>query len=163
MTDTHTQARRQYRGCLEAQTYFLMKEQLTTDEVEILNKCGNSARKEVLPVVNPYWERGEFRLSWSRRIAALNIVATTTCGTRSAGWSTVGAGLVSMELSRIDGSLATFMGCTCRAGDAVDQHPRRKSRSGAGYRRWPRRRNRRVRPSEPDPGPLWSLSKPPPA
>ena len=44
-------------GAARGTDYFLMKEQLTKDEQDLLH----SVRKfEVLPIVNSYWERGEF-------------------------------------------------------------------------------------------------------
>jgi glutaryl-CoA dehydrogenase len=111
MTDPTTLKLVDNIGAARGTDYFLMKEQLTTDEVEILNKVRKFGEEEVLPVVNPYWERGEFPFELVPKIAALNIVGDNNMrdyGCRP--MSTVGAGLVSMELSRIDGSLATFMG-----------------------------------------------------
>jgi hypothetical protein len=44
-------------GAARGTDYFPMKEQLTKDEQDLLH----SVRKfEVLPIVNSYWERGEF-------------------------------------------------------------------------------------------------------
>jgi hypothetical protein len=67
-----------------------------------------SASAEILPVVNPYWERGEFPFELVPRIAALNIVGDTMVGYGTTPMSAVGAGLLSYELSRVDGSIATF-------------------------------------------------------
>jgi len=111
MTDPTTLKLVDNIGAARGTDYFLMKEQLTEEEVEILHKVRKFGEEEVLPVVNPYWERGEFPFELIPKIAALNIVGDNNMrdyGCRP--MSTVGAGLVSMELSRIDGSLATFMG-----------------------------------------------------
>ena len=89
--------------------YFLMKEQLTKDEVEILSRVREFGEEEVLPIVNSYWERGEFPFELVPKIAALNLVGDHNMrehGCRP--MSAVGSGLVMMELSRIDGSIATF-------------------------------------------------------
>ena len=89
--------------------YFLMKEQLTKDEVEILSRVREFGEEEVLPIVNSYWERGEFPFQLVPKIAALNLVGDHNMrehGCRP--MSAVGSGLVMMELSRIDGSIATF-------------------------------------------------------
>jgi len=111
MTDPTTLKLVDNIGAARGTDYFLMKQQLTEEEVEILHKVRKFGEEEVLPVVNPYWERGEFPFELIPKIAALNIVGDNNMrdyGCRP--MSTVGAGLVSMELSRIDGSLATFMG-----------------------------------------------------
>ena len=109
MTDPTTLKLVDNIGAARGTDYFLMKEQLTKDEVEILEKVRKFGEEEVLPVVNPYWERGEFPFELIPKIAALNIVGDNNMrdyGCRP--MSTVGAGLISMELSRIDGSFATF-------------------------------------------------------
>jgi glutaryl-CoA dehydrogenase len=109
MTDPTTLKLVDNIGAARGTDYFLMKEQLTRDEVEILDKVRKFGEEEVLPVVNPYWERGEFPFELIPKIAALNIVGDNNMrdyGCRP--MSTVGAGLISMELSRIDGSFATF-------------------------------------------------------
>jgi Acyl-CoA dehydrogenase, N-terminal domain len=60
-------------------------------------------------VVSSYWERGEFPFELVPKIAAFNLVADHNMrdhGCRP--MSAVGAGLVMMELSRIESSVATF-------------------------------------------------------
>jgi glutaryl-CoA dehydrogenase len=109
MTDPATLKLVDNIGAARGTDYFLMKEQLTKDEVELLHKVRKFGEEEVLPVVNPYWERGEFPFDLVPKIAALNIVGDNNMrdyGCRP--MSTVGAGLISMELSRVDGSFATF-------------------------------------------------------
>ena len=68
------------------------------------------AEAEVLPVVNRYWERDEFPFELVPRFAELNIVGDTMAGYGTTPMSAVGSGLVSYELSRVDGSIATFFG-----------------------------------------------------
>ena len=109
MTDPATLKLVDNIGAARGTDYFLMMEQLTKDEVELLHKVRKFGEEEVLPVVNPYWERGEFPFDLVPKIAALNIVGDNNMrdyGCRP--MSTVGAGLISMELSRVDGSFATF-------------------------------------------------------
>jgi glutaryl-CoA dehydrogenase len=89
--------------------YFLMKEQLTREEAEILKEVRDFGEREVLPIVNSYWERGEFPFELVPKIAALNIVGDHNMRVQGCRQMTaVGAGLVMMELSRIDSSVATF-------------------------------------------------------
>ena len=89
--------------------YFLMKEQLSQDETEILAQVREFGEEHVLPLVNAYWERGEFPFELIPKIAALNIAGDHNMrehGCRA--MTAVGAGLVMMELSRIDTSISTF-------------------------------------------------------
>ena len=89
--------------------YFLMKEQLTPEEDKILSDVREFGEREVLPIVNSYWERGEFPFELVPKIAALNIVGDHNMRVHGCRPMTaVGAGLVMMELSRIDSSVATF-------------------------------------------------------
>lgn len=89
--------------------YFLMKEQLSKEEQAILQSVREFGESEVLPIVNPYWERAEFPFELVPKIAALNLVGDHNMrdhGCRP--MSAIGSGLVMMELSRIDASIATF-------------------------------------------------------
>ena len=105
-------------GLARETDYYLMTEQLTEDELGLLYRVRKFAEAEVLPVVNPYWERGEFPFELVPRIAALNIVGDTLVGYGTTPMSAVGAGLLSYELSRVD---ASDVLCRARrAGDAVD-------------------------------------------
>src|SRR5258707_12863377 len=52
--------------------------------------------------------RGEFPFELVPRLAELNIVGDTMVGYGTTPMSAVGSGLVTYELSRIDGSIATF-------------------------------------------------------
>lgn len=96
-------------GAARGTDYFLMKEQLTSDEQELLHSVRKFGEAEVLPIVNPYWERGEFPFELVPKIAALGLAGDYNMrdyGCRP--MSAIGAGLVMMELSRIDASIATF-------------------------------------------------------
>ena len=95
-------------GLARETDYFLMKEQLTGDELELMYKVRKFGETEILPVVNPYWERGEFPFELVPRLAGLNIVGDTMVGYGTTPMSAVGAGLLAYELSRVDGSIATF-------------------------------------------------------
>jgi glutaryl-CoA dehydrogenase len=95
-------------GLARETDYYLMKEQLTPDETDLLYKVRKFAETEVLPVVNPFWERGEFPFDLIPKFAELNIVGDTMEGYGTTPMSAVGSGLVAYELSRVDGSIATF-------------------------------------------------------
>src|SRR5258708_33971251 len=85
-----------------------MTGQLDEDELGLLHRVRKFAETEVLPVVNPYWERGEFPFELVPRLAELNIVGDTMVGYGTTPMSAVGSGLLTYELIRGDDSLATF-------------------------------------------------------
>src|ERR1700757_3290841 len=60
--------------------YFLMKDQLTDHELEIMGKVRAFGEAEILPIVNEYWERGEFPFDVIPKLAALNIVGDYNLG-----------------------------------------------------------------------------------
>ena len=91
--------------------YFLMKDQLTDQETEIMYKVRAFGEAEVLPIVNDYWERCEFPLELIPKLAALIIVGDHNLGDYGCTpMSAVANGLITYELSRIDGSVCTFFG-----------------------------------------------------
>jgi len=96
-------------GLARETDYFLMADQLTEQEKEIFAKVRAFGEAEILPVVNEYWERGEFPFELVPKLAALNVVGDYNLGDCGCTpMSAVAAGLVTYELSRIDGSIATF-------------------------------------------------------
>ncbi len=64
----------------------------------------------MLPVFSGYWERAEFPWELARRLGELGLVGDGLEGYGCPPMSALSAGLVSMELSRGDGSLGTFLG-----------------------------------------------------
>jgi glutaryl-CoA dehydrogenase len=111
MTDPTTLKLAENIGAARGTDYFLMKEQLTPDEVAILNKVRKFGEEEVLPIINPYWERGEFPFELIPKFKALNIVGDWNLRDHGCTpMSAVANGLITMELSRIDGSVCTFFG-----------------------------------------------------
>jgi glutaryl-CoA dehydrogenase len=97
-------------GLARETDYFLMKDQLTEDELGLLYKVRSFAESEVLPVVNQYWERDEFPFELIPKFAGLKIVGDTMVGYGTTPMSAVGSGLAMYELSRVDGSIGTFFG-----------------------------------------------------
>jgi glutaryl-CoA dehydrogenase len=96
-------------GLARETDYFLMKDQLTDREKEIFAQVRAFGEAEILPIVNENWERGEFPFDLIPKLAALNIVGDYNLGDYGCTpMSAVAAGLVTYELSRIDGSIATF-------------------------------------------------------
>src|SRR6478735_4058966 len=64
---------------------------------------------EVLPVIDGYWERGEYPLHLLRRLGELDLLRDGIDVGGHAPMSSMAAGLVTMEISRGDGSVATMI------------------------------------------------------
>jgi glutaryl-CoA dehydrogenase len=90
--------------------FYLLDELLTGEERAIRDRLRAFCEAEVLPVINDYWERAEFPFELVPKIASLGLAGGTIDGHGCPGMSAVGAGLVSMEWARADGSLGTFFG-----------------------------------------------------
>jgi glutaryl-CoA dehydrogenase len=109
-TDPNTSSLADQIGLARDTDYFLMREQLTADELTILLKVREFGEQEVLPIANDYWERGEFPFELIPRLKELAVVGDGMTGYGCTPMSAVGSGLVSYEISRIDGSIGTFLG-----------------------------------------------------
>jgi glutaryl-CoA dehydrogenase len=90
--------------------YFLLREQLSEDEIDYLERARRFVDDELLPVIGEYWERAEFPLELARRLGALGLIGDGIEGYGCPAMSAIAAGLVQMELSRGDGSLGVFAG-----------------------------------------------------
>jgi len=97
-------------GLARETDYYLMKDQLTEDELGLLYKVRQFAEAEILPVAGSYWERDEFPFELVPKLAGLNIVGDTMAGYGTTPMSAIGSGLLMYELSRVDGSIGTFFG-----------------------------------------------------
>lgn len=89
--------------------YYLMDELLTDQEREIRDKVRDFCDREVVPVINKYWENAEFPFELVPKIADLGIAGETVEGYGCPGMSAVASGLATMEMARGDGSVKTFL------------------------------------------------------
>ena len=90
--------------------YFHIADQLTREELSYLERTRDFVDKDVLPVINGYWERAEFPWPLIKKLAKLRIVGDGIDGYGCPPMSPLATGLVHMELNRGDGSLGTFVG-----------------------------------------------------
>jgi hypothetical protein len=113
---------------------------LGTDVVGIAQEFGEQERDdlartrafvddEVLPVINGFWERAEFPVSLVRRTGELGLVSDGIDYPGVPPMSPASAGLVAIEPSRGDGSLATSAGVQAGSTPAA--------RSTTPSPRWP--------------------------
>jgi glutaryl-CoA dehydrogenase len=90
--------------------YFLLRDQLTSEELDYLERTRAFVEDEVLPVSADYWERAEFPVALARRLGELGLIGDGIVGYGCPPMSPLAAGLIYMELSRGDGSLGVFAG-----------------------------------------------------
>jgi glutaryl-CoA dehydrogenase len=96
-----------------ATDYFLLREEFTAQQLAYLERTRAFVHDEVLPVINGYWERAEFPWPLVKRLGELGLVGGGISGYGCPAMDALSAGLIDMELSRGDGSLATFVGVHC--------------------------------------------------
>jgi glutaryl-CoA dehydrogenase len=90
--------------------YYQLDDLLSDDERAIRDRVRAFADREVLPIINDYWERAEFPFELIPKLAELEVAGTVIDGYGCPGMSRLAAGLVTRELSRADGSVNTFFG-----------------------------------------------------
>jgi glutaryl-CoA dehydrogenase len=90
--------------------YFLIRDQLTDEELDYLERTRRFVEDEVLPVIGDYWERAEFPIELARRLGELGLIGDGIEGYGCPPMSPLAAGLIHMELNRGDGSLGVFCG-----------------------------------------------------
>jgi glutaryl-CoA dehydrogenase len=90
--------------------FYRIDDLLEPQEREVRDRVRSFCDKQVLPIINDYWERAEFPFELVPRLAELGLAGGTIQGYGCPGLSEVAAGLVAMELARADGSVCTFFG-----------------------------------------------------
>src|SRR5215468_1286662 len=85
--------------------YYQVDDLLTDQERALRWRVRDFCDREVLPVINRYWEAAEFPHELVPKLAALGVCGGTIEGYGCPGMSAVAAGLVAQELARGDGSL----------------------------------------------------------
>ena len=93
-----------------ATDFYLMDELLTPREREVRDRVREFSDREVIPMINDYWEEAEFPFEIVPKLARLEVAGGTTKGYGCPGLSPMASGLVGMELARGDGSICTFYG-----------------------------------------------------
>lgn len=83
---------------------------LTAQEQEAIGRLRAWAETEAKPIVNDYWERAEFPHQLVKPLLELDVARWAWEETKPFPNSAVFRGLASMELSRVDASVSTFVG-----------------------------------------------------
>ncbi|MFS0716405.1 acyl-CoA dehydrogenase family protein [Arthrobacter sp. 1P04PC] len=99
---------------------YLLTEALGTDPAALFtgirdedraywDRARGFVQDEVLPVIDGYWERAEYPVHLLRRLGELDLLRDGIDVEGHAPMSSMAAGLVTMEISRGDGSVATMI------------------------------------------------------
>ncbi|HEY6410458.1 MAG TPA: acyl-CoA dehydrogenase family protein, partial [Ktedonobacteraceae bacterium] len=78
--------------------FYLMDELLTDEERAIRDKVRAFSDREVIPIINDYWERAEFPFDLIPKLAQLGVAGSNIHGYGCPGLSAVAAGLIALEL-----------------------------------------------------------------
>jgi glutaryl-CoA dehydrogenase len=90
--------------------YYKILDVLDAKERTIAQHVREFAEAEIAPIIEDYWLRDEFPQEIIPKMSALNIAGVGYLGYGAAGGSWLLNGIVAMELSRVDSSMATFWG-----------------------------------------------------
>lgn len=83
---------------------------LTPDERDILLRWRAFMRSEVAPIINDYWERGEFPMHLIPKLGALTMDTIGKGQTHIPRMSPLLSGMLTAEVARVDPSLCSFLG-----------------------------------------------------
>ena len=83
---------------------------LSDDDQELLGRVRGFMEEQVAPIINHHWVRASFPFEIIPGLRALNIAGLSYQGYGCPGKSTLLDGFVSMEMARVDPSIATFFG-----------------------------------------------------
>ena len=83
---------------------------LDDEDRKVLHRVREFMDTEVAPIINDYWTRAQFPRQLIPGLAELGIAGTPYAGYGCPGKSTLLDGMIAMELSRGDPSVATFYG-----------------------------------------------------
>ncbi len=90
--------------------YYGLDEKLTEKQRSVRDQVRAFVQQEVLPNINPYWEKAEFPWPIAEKIKELPIIGGPIGTHGAAGLDFVEMGLVAYELAKGDGSIGTFYG-----------------------------------------------------
>lgn len=90
--------------------YYGLDEKLTEKQKATRDRVRSFVNEEVLPNINPYWEKAEFPWEIAKKIPELGILGGPIPTHGGAGLDFYEMGLTMYELAKGDGSISTFYG-----------------------------------------------------
>ncbi|MGO2658743.1 acyl-CoA dehydrogenase family protein [Mycetocola reblochoni] len=83
---------------------------LAPHELDALSRLRGFMESEIAPIADRYWERAEFPHQIIRPLLDTGVASWTWPETRDTEYSAVFRGFASLEMSRVDASISTFIG-----------------------------------------------------
>jgi glutaryl-CoA dehydrogenase len=90
--------------------FYRIADLLNDEERALVKRVREFMEKEVAPIIEDYWARDKFPFEIIPRMATLGIGGIGYEGYECAGGSMLLNGFISLELARVDASIATFWG-----------------------------------------------------
>lgn len=90
--------------------FYELGKSLPHHEREIQLRVREFMQREIKPIANEYWNRGEFPMHIIPKMAELDIAGLTYQGYGCPGHSALLEGFLAMEMARVDTSISTFFG-----------------------------------------------------
>jgi glutaryl-CoA dehydrogenase len=90
--------------------FYRIADLLNGEERALVKRVRDFMEKEVAPIIEDYWARDKFPFEIIPRMATLGIGGIGYEGYQCAGGSMLLNGFISLELARVDASIATFWG-----------------------------------------------------
>lgn len=90
--------------------FYELGKTLSPEEREIQLQVREFMNKEIRPIANEYWNKGQLPLHIIPKIAELKIAGLTYKGYGCPGHSALLEGFLAMEMARVDTSISTFFG-----------------------------------------------------
>jgi len=90
--------------------FYLAAQTLPVEDNALRLKVRAFMEKEVLPIINDYWERDAFPFELLPKLKELKIMGLPYKGYGCPGASTMLMGMAMMEMARVDASISTFFG-----------------------------------------------------
>jgi glutaryl-CoA dehydrogenase len=92
--------------------HFLLDDRLTDEARDVRDRVRAFVDRDLLPIINGYWEAADFPFELVPQLAELGIAGGTIEGYGCPGLGPLAAGMATTELARGDGSINTFYGVT---------------------------------------------------
>jgi glutaryl-CoA dehydrogenase len=90
--------------------FYAIRDVVDKPELELLQRVRSFMERRVAPIIEDYWARAEFPFEILPELRTLSIAGLSYAGYGCPERGAVLDGLVTMELARVDCSIATFMG-----------------------------------------------------
>ena len=116
--------------------FYQLVETLPAEELAVVKQVRTFMETKVQPIITKYWVEDSFPFELLPGIKELNLGGVGLEGYGCRGGGGLLAGLVAMEMGRIDASISTFFGVHSGLAMSSIYYGGWKSKNRSGFRRW---------------------------